>query len=187
MRVLIIDNGTSYLPQLKNLLGDLLFEVIKYSDINVAYAKKFDVIILSGGHNFPVYGNEKLFQNEIDLIKTSKAKIFGICFGFEIIAHAFGAKLKSLQSKKRGIIDIEILNSDEIFLNMPNFQVYESHRWIVDKVEGDLVALVKSSDGIEAIKHKDRSIYGVQFYPEVFVDKTCGDEIFYNFLKLIKK
>ena len=39
-------------------------------------------------------------------------------------------------------------------------------------------------DGIEAIRHKTYLIYGVQFHPEMFVDKTCGDEIFHNFLRL---
>lgn len=184
MRILIINNGTKHLTQLKKLLVGLPFEVIKYSEIDIAYAKKFDVIILSGGRNFPVSGNKKLLQKEIDLVKTSKAKIFGICFGFEVIACAFGAKLKPLKNKKRGIIDIKITRSDRIFLDIPNFQVYEGHRWVIERAEGDLIALAHSKDGIEAIRHKNRPIYGVQFHPEMFVNKTCGDEIFYNFLNL---
>ncbi|MFA6421909.1 MAG: gamma-glutamyl-gamma-aminobutyrate hydrolase family protein [Candidatus Buchananbacteria bacterium] len=186
MKILIIDNGTKHLAKLKKLLVDLPFKVVNYSEIDVAHAKNFDVIILSGGHNFPVCGNEGLLKKEINLIKTSKAKIFGICFGFELIAYAFGAKLKPLKNKEHGIIDIKIVKPDEIFSEIDNFQVYEGHRWVIKKADGDLTALAKSKDGIEAIKHKKRPIYAVQFHPEMFVNKTCGDEIFHNFLKLMK-
>ncbi|MBI5817225.1 MAG: hypothetical protein HZB09_02245 [Candidatus Yonathbacteria bacterium] len=57
MKILVIDNGTSYLNQLKNLLSDTSFEVINYSEINRANSENFDAIILSGGHDFPVNGN----------------------------------------------------------------------------------------------------------------------------------
>lgn len=186
MKILIINNGTKHLSQLKKLLAGLPFEVVNYSKINVAHAKNFDVIILSGGHDFPIYGNETLLKNEINLIKASKAKIFGICFGFELIAYAFGAELKLLQNQDHGIIDINITKPDKIFSNIPNFQVYEGHRWVIKKTAADLIELARSKDGIGAIKHKKRPIYAVQFHPEMFVDKTCGDEIFYNFLNLIK-
>ena len=186
MKILIINNGTKHLAQLKKMLIDLPFEVVNYSKIDADQAKDFDVIILSGGHKFPVHGNEKLLQKEIDLIKISRSKIFGICFGFEVIACAFGAKLKLLQNKERGIVNIKIIKTDKIFSKIPNFQVYEGHRWVIERVAGDLIALARSKDGIEAIKHKNRPIYAVQFHPEMFVDKTCGDAIFYNFLNLIK-
>lgn len=187
MKILLINNKTKHLARLKKLLAGLPFEVIDYSDIDPDHAKKFDVIILSGGHDFPVIGNEKLLRKEIELVKTSKAKIFGICFGFEVIARAFGADLAPMRKTRRGLIDIKIVEPDEIFSNIPNFQVYEGHRWVVEKTNKNLVALARSKDGIEAVRHKTRPIYGVQFHPEMFVDKTCGDEIFYNFLKLIKQ
>jgi anthranilate/para-aminobenzoate synthase component II len=45
----------------------------------------------------------------------------------------------------------------------------------------------RSKDGIEAIKHRTRPIYGVQFQPEKFIEPTCGRDIFNNFLKLEKE
>jgi len=186
MKILIIDNGTSYLSQLENLLSDHSYQVVKYSEIDSINTDTFDATILSGGHDFPVKGNEEKLQKEIDFVKNSKKPIFGICFGFEIIASAFGAKLELMKSKERGIIDIEILEPDEIFSNIPNFQVFESHRWVVKEPASELIALASSRDGIEAIKHKTKPIYAVQFHPEVFVKKTCGDEIFQNFLNSIK-
>lgn len=186
MKILVIDNGTSYLPQLKNLLSSASFQVIKHFEIDPINVENCDAVVLSGGRDFSVKGSENRLRKEIDLVKNSKKPIFGICFGFQVVAHTFGAKLEPMQNKVRGILDIQVIEPDEIFLNIPNFQVFGSHRWVVKEPTDDLVVLARSKDGIEAIKHKTRPIYAVQFHPEMFVEKTCGDEIFRNFLNLVK-
>ncbi|MCX6717056.1 MAG: gamma-glutamyl-gamma-aminobutyrate hydrolase family protein, partial [Candidatus Taylorbacteria bacterium] len=157
-QILIIDNSTSYLNNLKQLFSEHNLTIISFSEIDLEKINNFDLIILSGGSKFPVIGNEKLLQKEFKLIKESKKPIFGICFGFEIIASAFGATLKRMELKEKGIINIEILQEDIIFKNLPNLEIYESHRWVVESTGEDLIALAKSKDGIEAIKHKERQI-----------------------------
>lgn len=184
MKTLIVDNGTKHLSRLKKLISNSSLEVVSYSEIDTVDPKKFNAVILSGGHNFPVYGNESQLQKEIDFIKNSEAKILGICFGFELIAQTFGAKLELMEERERGILDIQVLENSEIFADVPNLRVFESHRWVVKEPIGDLIALARSKDGIEAIRHKSRPIYAVQFHPEMFLDKTCGDEIFFNFLNM---
>jgi GMP synthase (glutamine-hydrolysing) len=184
MKILVVDNGTSHLSELKNILSSHDFGIVKYHEINSVNADDFDAIVLSGG-DFPLKGNEAKLQEEIDLIKNYQKPIFGICFGFEVIAYVFGAKLKQLRSKEQGILDLKVIEPDQIFLNIPNFQVYEGHRWVINKPTDEIIALARSKDGIEAIKHKTRPIYAVQFHPEMFVKETCGDEIFNNFLKLV--
>ena len=186
MKILLIDNGTSYLSQIEKLLSNVSFRVIRYSEITQTSIEDFDAVILSGGHEFPVYGSEDRLIDEMHLIKNFNKPIFGICFGFELIAYVFGAHLECMQDKERGILDIQVVESDDLFLNILNFQVFESHRWVIKKPVDSLKVLARSKDGIEAVKHKTRLIYGVQFHPEMFVEKTCGDEIFYNFLNLIK-
>lgn len=183
MKILVVDNGTSYLEQLKDLLSGHDFFVIRYSDIRDVRSDDFDAIILSGGHDFPVNGNGEKLKKEIDLINTAGKPILGICFGFELIAYIFGSKLEMMRDKEHGILDIFVVEPDEIFTDIPNFKVYESHRWVIKEPAKDLIVLACSKDGIEAIKHKNKPIYGVQFHPEMFIEKTCGDEIFRNFLK----
>lgn len=185
MRVLIIDNGTCYLSQLKNLLFDHVFQVIEYSKIDSVDSGDFDTAVLSGGHDFPVYGNDARLKKEIDFVKNFPKSIFGICFGFEIIASVFGAKLELMQNKEQGILDIQIVDPAEIFLKTSSFQVFESHRWVVKEPTDELVVLARSKDGIEAVKHKTRPIYAVQFHPEMFIEKFYGDEIFCNFFRIV--
>lgn len=186
MKILIIDNGTSYLEKVQNLLFGHNFETIKFSEVNLDKVDSFDAVILSGGHDFPVLGNENLLEKEINFVKNYKKPIFGVCFGFELIANAFGAKLELMENREKGIIEIEVIEPDEIFLNIKKFNVFESHRWIIKETGDSLEPLAKSKDGIEAIKHKILPIYGVRFHPEMFTEITCGDEIFYNFLNSIK-
>ncbi|HED38569.1 MAG TPA: hypothetical protein ENI76_10060 [Ignavibacteria bacterium] len=187
MNILIIDNGTVLIQELKKLVKNHTYEIIKLGNIDLGVVDRFDTIILSGSSNSPVLGNKDLYKNEIDLIKNSSKPIVGICLGFELIAYVFGAELKRVNRKIHGIIDISVVRPDEIFLQLPNFSVFESHRWVIKKTPEDFVTLAISKDGIEAFKHKNRKLYGFQFHPSVFSDETCGDEIFNNLLSTLKK
>lgn len=186
MQILIIDNGTNYLEKLKTLVGDGFYHVATYSEVDLNGINEFDAIMLSGGHNFSVVGNTDKLEKEIEIVKQSNGPIFGICFGIELISSIFRAKLERLEKKEKGIVDIEVVCHDPVFQNIFDFKVFESHRWVVKESPNELTALAKSKDGIEAIKHKKRPIYGVQFHPEIFTDTTCGDEIFYDFISLVK-
>jgi len=157
-----------------------------YSKIASADSDDFDLIVLSGGHSAPVIKNTLKLQNEIKLIKNSKTPILGICYGFELIAHVFGARLVEMPVKEKGVLDLKINVSSKIFNNLPNLRVYEAHRWIVKRISKNLKALAHSKDGIEAIKHRTRPIYGLQFHPEMLVDSTCGKTIIDNLLALLK-
>lgn len=185
-RVLLVNNGTSYLEQLRTLLSGCEVTVVAYSDIDLITLDSFDVIVLSGGHAFFVDGNSAKLSREIDLVRRCPKPILGICYGFEVIAQTYGAKLELMSKKEHGFLDIQITKPGHIFQDMPlHFQVFESHRWVIKKVDSQLIELARSKDGVEAFKHKKKPIYAVQFHPEMFVEKSCGEEIFHNFLKSI--
>lgn len=180
MNILIVDNGTSYLPKLRDLLVGHVIEIKKFGDVDLGHANGFDFIVLSGGHQFPVEGNEKKFKNEIEIIQNAKPPILGICFGFELVAHAFGARLILMKNKEQGIVEIAPSAESILFDGIDTLRVYESHRWVVESLPHDLVELARSKDGIEIIQHRSRPVYGFQFHPEMFVDQTVGDTIFKN-------
>lgn len=186
MNILLINNGTIRIGELKALLQDHKVEVIEFCTLNTINTKKFDLIVLSGSTPYPILGNESLYKQEIDLIKNSQKPIIGICLGFELIGYAYGAELIEMSEKEKGIIDLQVTNLSRIFDNLPSFSVYESHRWVIKKLPAALIELARSKDGIEVIKHKDRKLYGFQFHPEMFVEKTYGDEMFNNLLNVIK-
>lgn len=177
MRILLIDNGTTILDKLKELIpGNEIVHTYEDFDRDVS---DFDLTILSGGSKYQLIGNQDKFAKEIDFIKKTNKPVIGICFGYEIIASAFGATLRELPENKKGIYEIEILNES---LGKGKIKVYESHRWVIDKLPEVFEVLAKSKDGPEIIKHKERPIYGLQFHPENFVEETEGDELFMKLL-----
>ncbi len=66
MNILLIDNGTSYLSKLLQLLSNHSYQIVKYFNINTVNFEHFDATILSGGHGFSVMQNEGRFSKEVD-------------------------------------------------------------------------------------------------------------------------
>lgn len=186
MKILIVDNGSSYLSKLKSLTSAHSVTVQKYSVVKSSHASGYDLIILSGGHTIPVVGNEAEFAGEIDLIQNSQTPILGICLGFELIAYSYGATLKQMTVKEKGLLHISKITTDPVFEGLADLTVFESHRWVVTTVGDQLLPLAGSVDGTEIIKHKDKLIYGFQFHPEMFRVESEGDELFANFIKIVE-
>ena len=182
MAITIVDNGTSYLDGLKAMLPEGSFRVIPWEDLWLASVFDSDVLILSGGHELSVVGNEEVFQKEMDMIRNFNGPILGICLGFELIVRAFGGELYVMPEGTKEIMNMVVVNPDPLFERLPNFTVYENHRSVALDLPEELVALACSKDGIEAVRHITRPIYGIQFHPEMFPDVSCGDEVFHNFL-----
>ncbi len=186
MKILIIDNGTSFLSKLKNLLKNNDLTIIPFNKISVRDANNFDFIILSGGHKYSVLNHKKNYHNELEIIRKSNKPMLGICLGFELIAFDFGCKLKRLRVKEKGIVQIE-LTKDKIIKNLKSIKVYESHRWVIKEVSKYLLPLGVSVDGIEIIKHKSKPIYGFQFHPEIVRNGLDSKVLFSNLLSIITK
>jgi len=185
MKVLIIDNGTKHLRSLKKLLSAYEVNIFPFFS-NYSNIEQYNLIVLSGGSKFAVTQNPEKFTGEIDLIKNSTIPIIGICEGCEVIAYVYGSKLKSFGPKIKGVKTIEIVDNTIIDSNGP-INVYEAHHWAIEKLGKDLIGVAKSQNGFEIIKHRQKPIYGLQFHPEMFVDKTLGDEIFKQIVDRITK
>ncbi len=184
MRILIIDNNTSYLDSLTKLLLPHSVSVIKFEDFKSHKLNNYNLIILSGGHPNSVEYQHKLYEEEIKTILRSNIPILGICLGFELIVFSFGGKLKELPEKEKGEIEIKIINNDFITKNIKSLRVFESHRWVAESLPKELISLAESKDGIEIIKHITRFIYGFQFHPEMIVDES-DFKMFNNLLELV--
>lgn len=181
MKILLIDNGSKHLRSLLKLLKKNEIVTAQFFG-QYPSAENFDLIILSGGSKYSILKHPEKFNQEVDLVKTSKIPIIGICEGCEIIAYAYGSVLKKLEKKTKGVKKILITRKYNLVPPISNFKVYEAHRWSITKLGRALLGLAKSKDGFEIIKHKTKNIFGFQFHPEMLVEKTVGDEIFNNLI-----
>ena len=189
--ILVIDNyEKSYMGQLRSLLkkNGVRYKIKDFRKVSMRDTKDVDAIILSGGagiSNNPYFPE---FSKEADLIKKFRKPILGICLGFEIICHAYeseSTETKIFSHLERGIFRIKIRKKDDIFKGCPKImKVFDCHRWSFIRASKKLEVLATSRDGIEAVKHRTKPIYGVQFHPEVTWNNQ-GYMAFENFLKMV--
>ncbi len=182
MKILLIDNGTTLLHKLQRAIPCEVL-VRTWNHLKEIPWKEIDGVILSGGSLFEIVGNEKRLKNEVQIIHDSKKLLIGICFGCELIAETFGARLEKDSADHAGVIDIHVLNPEDIFEDRLQFSVCEHHRWLVKDLPEDFDVLATSRHGIEMFRHKTRPIYGLQFHPEQFEKAEDGERILLNILK----
>lgn len=176
MKTLLIDNGSTLTKKLA-LLSPGEEHIVSYQNIPDDVSD-YSLILLSGSSLFPIQGNEEQLVKEKQLITNANVPIVGICFGHELIANIFGAKLSSLDEKVIGLTEVEVIQPHTMFGDSKQFIVYENHQYAVSEVGEELEVLAKTDNYVAIIKHKKLPIYGFQFHPEHHTDEQLGDEIF---------
>lgn len=152
-------------------------------------------VILSG--NNAGYQNLPMFEYNgvYEIIRDSKIPILGICCGHQQLAMAYGytfaramgwEDISAMEAEaKRTKIEIE--KKDAIFDGIKSpFVGVEVHGWAVANLADKYDLLAKSSY-VQAIKNKDRMIYGEQFHAEIKVPYNEGTPYLVNFLKMAKE
>jgi GMP synthase (glutamine-hydrolysing) len=149
-----------------------------------------DLVILTGSSALLSKPRTRdLFQPEMDLVREAKFPILGICYGHQIIGSAFGAPMRDLGQMHRGYEKVSIVHKHPLFDGLPSdLVVSESHRQELIKVPDEFQLLAQSTTSkVEAIAHRSRPIYGVQFHPERSNDDhPHGRMIIENLLKQIR-
>ena len=128
-----------------------------------------DLVILTGSSALlSKPETRELFQPEMTLVRESTFPILGICYGHQIIGSSFGSPMRDLGQMYRRYDNVTIVKGHPLFDGLPtNLVVAESHRQELAKVPNDFEHLARSARSkVEAIAHRSRPIYGVQFHPE---------------------
>jgi GMP synthase (glutamine-hydrolysing) len=169
MQILIIDNGSKNLTPLFSALQSHTLEIISFTDFDFSPpdTTSADLILLPGASQYGINDNQTLFTKESYFIRNTELPILGICFGAELIAHAYGSTLTQLPDKVDGIREISVINPDHpLFLNQPLLQVRESHYCAITAVHEPLLPLAVSETGVEIFEHSVKRHLGMQFHPE---------------------
>ncbi|MFO8110309.1 MAG: GMP synthase subunit A [Thermoplasmata archaeon] len=143
-------------------------------------------LILSGGA--PTISDEKLKLGNVDKYLELDIPILGICVGAQYIARYFGGRAGLACSPEYGKSEIRIINKNDLFKGLPEkFVVWESHNDEVKELGNELELLATSETcNVQAFKHVNKKIYGLQFHPEV-EHTEYGVDIFKNFAKMCEE
>jgi GMP synthase (glutamine-hydrolysing) len=115
----------------------------------------------------------RAFEGLLHRARASHNPIFGICFGAQALADAFGGKvIRDLKRAEYGTIDVACdeaaAKGDSLFARAPaRFAAQAWHRDRIVRLPVDARPLAWSPDGaLQAFCLPDESVWGVQFHPE---------------------
>ena len=144
-----------------------------FSEIDLSELKYYTKIVLSGTA-LKDHATLKVVD-KFNWIKTCDKPILGICAGMQTISLLFDEPLvKCLQI---GMVEISTLKENPLFQG--NFKAYVLTNFSV-KQSQIFEVFAESKKCIQAIKHKQKNIYGVLFHPEV-----RNQEILKNFIQFV--
>lgn len=206
-KILIINNEKDaedygWIPTIKEAIlniGNFNFFVLHHKEINSEIIKKIspDFIYLTGRVTFD-WDIEEItrdYQKELELIRETTIPTLGVCAGHQLIAIAYGASFGKMievepgekDIREEGFITLDIIKKDKLFKRLEKIiTAYELHRDEVKSIPKEFELLASSKMcKIQAMKHKEKEIYSLQFHPEKYNEKyKDGKVILENFLNI---
>ena len=163
------------LPIISSIKPLCKFEVKHFSELKPRKLDSYSKVVLSGT---ALKDHTTLKKPEkLAWISDFDRPILGICAGMQTMSLLFGEKLSPCLQV--GMTEISTLKQNSLFEG--KFQAYALHNFSV-KSPKMFEVLAKSSKCIQAIKHNQKSIFGVLFHPEV-----RNQEILRRFIELPKQ
>jgi len=184
-KILILDFGSQY----TQLIARRVRELNVYCEIHPF--NKFELtpdvkgVILSGGPCSVLdEGSPDLEIRELDNVP-----ILGICYGAQLLVRKYGGTVAKSDHREYGRANLALVDSHYDLLKEVEIgsQVWMSHGdTITDLPNGFNRIADTESIPVAAYKVEDKSIYGIQFHPEV-THSTHGKTILRNFVVHICK
>ena len=161
-----------------------------WTDVSASKFGGFDGVALSGSPDMMSEAKTQAkFEAEARALLDTEVPVLGVCFGHQLMAHAFGAQVVKDKQHVLGMVETTVLDRDSLFRGLPtSLMLLESRYEVVKSLPSEFTLLAKSAtSGIAAMKHRKRPLYGVQFHPERFTTENPeGDKVVGNFVGLLK-
>ena len=165
-----MDNGSVYTKSLLDFLlhKKIVFDTITFDKVILADLHRYSSIILSGRtRNIASMNavNSKIIRYAV----SEKKPLLGICYGAEILALTLGGTIKKMDELSNGLQEIQVIKPNPLCHN--TIKVFESHSYLVSKLDGSFEQLAKSDYcKFEIFQYANHKIFGTQFHPEMSDD-----------------
>ncbi len=182
--IAVIDCGSSKTPQIAEQLEAYIdVEVISMLDLKQENCTNFAGFVISGAPILLTELDPTPYLKQFAWFRTENRPILGICFGHQILGLLNGARIAKMK-EDRVFQEIEVIHADPLFLRLPDvFDMQEDHCEHIS-IPKNFEHLACSDTCInEAMKHKTKMHYGVQFHPEV--SGNYGNILLENFVNVV--
>jgi anthranilate synthase/aminodeoxychorismate synthase-like glutamine amidotransferase len=188
--LLVIDNYDSFTWNLVQLIGDLGVDpVVRRNDeITVDDVARLDPgrIVISPGPCTPAEAGVS-----VDVIRRFGESIptLGVCLGHQAIGAAYGGRVVRAGRIMHGKVSPVAHDGADIFSGLPTpMRVTRYHSLVIEResLPDSLEVLAWTAepgweDEIQAVRHRQHPVWGVQFHPESIASEA-GRDLMRNFL-----
>ena len=186
--VLVVDFGAQYAQLIARRVREAnVFSEIVPSSITSAEvrAKAPEAIILSGGPSSVYAKGAPTIDAEIFSLGIP---VFGICYGFQVMAAALGGVVSQTGKSEFGRTELNLDTTSRVFASLPSsLRVWMSHGDAVTQAPSGFTVCANTNDTpIAAFEDESGKLAGVQFHPEV-LHTEFGQEILKNWLINVAK
>lgn len=193
MHCLLIDNYDSFTYNLADYIGKTFGEMPtvvrndQYSWDEIYQLIDFDCIVVSPGPGSVTKQSD--FQISRNAVAQNEVPVFGVCLGFQGIAHQHGGRILHCPVPYHGRTSDIYHENDPMFANITtDFKAVRYHSLMVELPKnGDLIQTASTDSGIiMALRHKKLPKWGAQFHPESILTEH-GHQLITNFRNLAHK
>lgn len=182
--VLVIDFGAQYAQLIARRVrqAGIYSEIAPHSISAIDLVKKNPVAIILSGGPASVYV-ETAPKLDADIFKLG-IPIFGICYGFQLLAQVLGGEVSQTGKSEYGRTQLQTIFGSKLLNKLPNkFNVWMSHGDCVVKPPAGFTSYALTNQTpIAAFESSDGKLAGVQFHPEV-IHSDYGQDILVNWLQ----
>jgi GMP synthase (glutamine-hydrolysing) len=182
--VLVVDYGSQYTQLIARRVREagVYAEILPWSASDDEFkGVNPSAIILSGG---PADVGERGSPHLNPVLLQFDVPLLGICYGMQLLAHTFEGTLANGKDREYGPAELKIVGNCPLWKGVSRdpFTVWMSHgNRVVSLPNGFETIGTTASVDLAAMANKKRSIYALQFHPEVH-HSTYGKKILQNFL-----
>ena len=203
------DSFTNNIIGLLETTLDVCVTLVRIDDAYVAsnleqFLLDFTAVVVGPGPGDPRKQEDIGFVNQLwELKEPSLIPILGICLGFQSLALAFGGRIERLREPRHGLITDVAHQGTDIFKGISGpFQATQYHSFRVILGQESLPDPQKASQGTksspmiqplawdyhdsqngpvsQAIRHKTKPFWGVQYHPESICTAEAGAQVIRN-------
>ena len=190
--LLVIDNYDSFTFNLVQYLGELGADIVVSRNDQLSLEEILALapsrVVVSPG---PCTPQEAGVSIELFRMLDPSVPMLGVCLGHQALGEAFGGRTVRAERVMHGKTAPVRHTGEGIFAGIPSpFTVARYHSLVTDLSRASDVlipvawsATEEAGEEVQAIRHRERPLWGVQFHPESLFSQS-GKTLLANFLEL---